>query len=130
MSVTGPAREKTSAPEAELALSQIPTDAESQVKEEGDPPGRWRALVLLGFSVLCGLSTWYSANTVIPDLEREWGLSGGLSVWLSAVVPVGFVIGALCSAWWSVVDRVGGRRFIALGCLASAVCNGLMACGV
>ena len=36
---------------------------------------RWRVLTLLGFAELLGMSLWFSASAVTPQLRSIWGLS-------------------------------------------------------
>ena len=57
--------------------------------------GSWRALVWIGLSVLCALSLWFSASVIAPQLIEVWNLNSNLEAWLSASVPIGFVIGAV-----------------------------------
>src|SRR5258708_7884545 len=79
---------------------------------------RWRVLALLGFAELLGMSLWFSASAVTPQLRSIWGLTvaggGGLiTSWhlglvcgaaiavalnLAVVIPAGGFLSA-CSLW-------------------------------
>src|SRR6266513_2559232 len=59
---------------------------------------RWRVLALLGFAELLGMSLWFSASAVTPQLRSIWGLTTAEAAWLTSVVQLGFVCGiALCA---------------------------------
>jgi hypothetical protein len=36
---------------------------------------RWRVLALLGFAELLGMSLWFSASAITPQLRSIWGLT-------------------------------------------------------
>jgi len=40
-----------------------------------NPRAAWRALAVLFFAVLLGLSVWFTAGAVAPRIQAEWGLS-------------------------------------------------------
>lgn len=88
--------------------------------------GSWRALVWIGLSELCALSLWYSASVIAPELIDIWNLSSNLEPWLSASVPIGFVIGALFSSYFGVADRFNPRKVFAISALIGAILNALL----
>lgn len=88
--------------------------------------GSWRALVWIGLSQLCALSLWYSASVIAPELIEVWNLSSNLESWLSASVPIGFVIGALFSSYFGVADRFNPRKVFAVSALTGAILNALL----
>ncbi len=92
-----------------------------------DPPGAWSALARLSTACLLGMTSWFSAAAILPQLRVEWGLGVGETAWLTIAVQLGFVVGALASALLNLPDLVPPRRLMLLGCLAASVANGLLA---
>jgi MFS family permease len=93
-----------------------------------DPPGRWRALALLGLAEFLAMSTWFSASAVVADLQVLWQMSAAQSSMLTIAVQLGFVVGAVISAAVSLADVVPPRRVMAAGALGAALANlGLLA---
>jgi MFS family permease len=88
-----------------------------------DPDGRLIALLKLTFALILGLSTWFSATTVVPELTQLWGLSATGKAWLTISVILGFVIGAVVSAILSVSDRVRPQVVMFVGAVGAGVAN-------
>ncbi|MDP9437428.1 MAG: MFS transporter, partial [Actinomycetota bacterium] len=84
---------------------------------------RWRALALLGVTLVLSMSTWFSASAVIPQLREEWGISDGAAAWLTIAVQLGFVLGALVSSLLNLSDIVSPRRVILGGAVGAATVN-------
>jgi hypothetical protein len=59
---------------------------------------RWKMLALIALAELLGMSVWFAANAVAPQLAERWGLSQGEAGWLSTVVQLGFVAGTALAA--------------------------------
>lgn len=87
---------------------------------------RWRALTLLGVTLVLSMSTWFSASAVIPQLRGEWDLSGSAAAWLTIAVQLGFVSGALISSLLNLSDVVSPRHVILGGAIGAATVNGLL----
>ncbi|MDT8862089.1 MFS transporter [Alkalihalobacillus sp. MEB130] len=88
--------------------------------------GSWRALTWIGLAVLFSLSLWFSASVIASELIEHWNLSSHLEVWLSASVPLGFVIGAFVSSYVGIADRYNPRNIFAVSALVGALLNGLL----
>jgi MFS family permease len=86
-------------------------------------PGRWRALAILALALAFGMSPWFSATAVIPQLRDEWELSRNASAWLTIAVQLGFVAGALLSSVGNVADLLPPRLVILAGSIGAAVAN-------
>jgi MFS family permease len=84
---------------------------------------KWRNLGLLMLAELLAMSLWFSASAVVPQLTTEWQLDRGQQSWLTMSVQIGFVVGALASAWLNLADRVPANRLIALGAGIGAAAN-------
>ncbi len=91
--------------------------------------GKWRNLNLLMLAELLGMSVWFSASAVVPQLTLEWGLDRGQQSWLTMTVQAGFVAGALFSAWLNLADRISANLLIAAGAILAAGTNaGVIVC--
>jgi MFS family permease len=83
---------------------------------------RWRVLALLGFAELLGMSLWFSASAVTPQLRAIWGLTIAEAAWLTTVVQLGFVCGTAIAAVLNLADVIpAGRLFSASALLGAAV---------
>jgi MFS family permease len=91
-----------------------------------EPAGRWRSLALLSVALVLGMSTWFSASAVIPQLEALWNLTPTSKAWLTIAVQLGFVAGALVSGALNLADRVPPRLVILAGGLGAAAANLLL----
>jgi MFS family permease len=80
-------------------------------------------LVLLALAELLGMSVWFSASALAPQLERAWALSPAQTGWLTATVQLGFVAGTAIAAVLNLADLVPMRLYFALAALAAAGCN-------
>ncbi|MGH7732082.1 MAG: MFS transporter [Candidatus Eiseniibacteriota bacterium] len=93
----------------------------------GDPPapdaGRWRILVLLSVAELLGMSLWFAATAVAPQLAERWRLSPTETGWLTAMVQLGFVAGTATAAILNLADLIPARRYFAGAALLGAIAN-------
>ena len=87
---------------------------------------KWPQVALLALVVSLILGLWFSASAVVPQLTEEWGLDGGQRAWLTMSVQVGFVLGALLSAFLSLPDRLSPARLIAASAAAGALANAVI----
>ncbi|MGH2807732.1 MAG: MFS transporter [Actinomycetota bacterium] len=76
--------------------------------------------------LLLGMSTWFSASAVIPQLRDEWAMSAGTAAWLTIAVQLGFVGGALFSSVFNVADILEAQRVIFIGAIGAALVNALL----
>lgn len=91
-----------------------------------DPPGCWKGLAVLASAMLFGMTTWFSATAVVPQLEAAWAITPGQAAWLTIAVQLGFVVGALGSAILSIADLVAPRRLMLFGAIGAAAANALL----
>lgn len=73
------------------------------------------------------MSVWFSASAVIPSLRGAWGISSGEASWLTGAVQIGFVVGALASAFLTLADRISARILIAVCAAGAAGTNAAVA---
>lgn len=78
---------------------------------------------MLALALVMGMSTWFSASAVIPQLDEIWSLTPTTRAWLTIAVQIGFVAGALVSALLNVSDLVRARLVILIGAVGAGVAN-------
>lgn len=79
--------------------------------------GQGRALVIIATAQLFALSLWFSASAVAESLKTAWDLTDAQIPLLTLSVQVGFVIGALLSAFLNLADRFRARHLFAVSAL-------------
>ena len=84
------------------------------------------SMVFLFVATLSGMSLWFMAAAIIPDMAAEAGLTSADLAWLSSVVPAGFGFGALGFALFGLPDRTDPRVLFAGCALAIALLNLLL----
>src|SRR3954469_2925459 len=84
---------------------------------------RWRVLALLGFAELLGMSLWFSASAVTPQLRALWGLSTSEAAWLTTIVQLGFVAGTAAAAVLNLADVIHAGRLFSICALFGAAAN-------
>jgi MFS family permease len=86
------------------------------------PPPR-RILPVIIVSQFAGASVWFAGNAVLPDLQREWGLSAQALGYTTSAVQLGFILGTLAFAFFAVSDRFSPRIVFFVCALAGAAAN-------
>jgi MFS family permease len=103
-----------------MRVNELPTKGETSPSAA---LGRWRALVLLSLAELLGMSLWFSASAVVPQLRHEWSLTEAVAGWLTIAVQLGFVSGTLLSAFLNLPDVLSVRYLFAFSAFAGALTN-------
>ena len=83
----------------------------------------WRMLALIAVAELLGMSVWFAANAVAPQLVARWHLSASEAGWLSTVVQFGFVAGTAFVALFNLADTLESRTIFSVSALAAAAAN-------
>jgi MFS family permease len=86
-------------------------------------PARWRVLALLAVAELLGMSLWFAASAVAPQLAAQWTLSAGQTGWLTTIVQLGFVVGTGAAALLNLADLLPARSYFATAAVAGALAN-------
>jgi MFS family permease len=84
---------------------------------------RWRMLALIALAELLGMSVWFAANAVAPQLAARWALTPAETGWLSTVVQLGFVGGTALAALLNLADVVPARAYFSASAVAAALAN-------
>lgn len=90
------------------------------------PPRAWSTLALLAVAELMGMSLWFTASALSPELAAQWGLSEEQSGWLTTVVQLGFVAGTAVAAFLNLADIFPARRYFCVSALLGAGVNALL----
>jgi MFS family permease len=80
-------------------------------------------LALLALAELLGMSLWFTAAAVSPELAARWGLSAAEAGWLTGAAQLGFVAGTALAALLNLADLVPDRVWFAGSALAAAAAN-------
>ena len=82
-----------------------------------------RVLVLLSAAVLLGMSPWFAASAVSPQLQARWSLDIAQAGWLTGAVQLGFVAGTLTAALFNLADVIESRTYFAASAFGAAFAN-------
>ena len=85
--------------------------------------GKWPTLVLLSIATLLGMSVWFSASAVVPQLTLLWQLDDSGRAWLTMSVQIGFVVGALGSSLLNLADRLPARWMMSVSSALAATAS-------
>jgi MFS family permease len=86
-------------------------------------PARWRILGLLAVAELLGMSLWFAASAVAPQLVERWSLTTAQGAWLTTIVQLGFVVGTATAALLNLADVLPARWYFAAAAIAGAFAN-------
>ncbi len=71
-----------------------------------------RMLAIVCVAEFLGMTLWFSATAVTPQLIREFGIAPGQAPWLTMAVQAGFVVGTLVSAIANLADLLNPRMLM------------------
>lgn len=80
-------------------------------------------LALIALAELLGMSVWFAANAVAPQLAVRWALTPAETGWLTTVVQLGFVGGTALAALLNLADVVPARRYFSASAVVAAIAN-------
>ncbi len=80
-------------------------------------------LALLSTAELLGMSLWFAASAVAPQLSALWKLDPEQAGWLTTIVQLGFVTGTALTAALNLADILPSRLLFASAALAGAIAN-------
>lgn len=84
---------------------------------------RWRMLAAVSVAELLGMSLWFGASAVAPELGSRWSLDASQIGWLTSIVQLGFVVGTAVAAILNLADILPSRWYFAAAALAGATAN-------
>ena len=74
-------------------------------------------------SQFTGTSLWFAGNAVLGDLKRQWELGDAALSYMTSSVQLGFIIGTLLFAFFTLSDRFSPRVVFFLCSLLGALSN-------
>ena len=80
-------------------------------------------LALVCLAELLGMSLWFVATAVTPELRARWRLDAHQAAWLTTIVQLGFVAGTALIAVLNLADLWPARRLWAFCAVAGALTN-------
>lgn len=80
-------------------------------------------LLLLAVAQVLGMSPWFAASAVAPELAHAWSLDGQQVGWLTTSVQLGFVAGTAVAAVLNLADVIPARVYFAVTAALAAVAN-------
>jgi len=83
-------------------------------------------LATIAAAELLAMALWFSASAVLPQLQSHWSLTPSAAGWVTASVQLGFVCGALLSAFSNLSDRLDVRVLFTVCALSGATFNALI----
>lgn len=89
-------------------------------------PARWRQLGLLATAELLGMSLWFGASAVAPQLAQHWSVAPSSAAWLTTIVQLGFVCGTAAAAVLNLADVLPSRYFFTIAAILGALANALI----
>jgi MFS family permease len=84
---------------------------------------RWRTLAILSVAELLGMSLWFAASAVSPQLAGRWQLDPQHTGWLTTIVQLGFVFGTAIAAALNLADVIPSKRLFSASALAASIVN-------
>jgi len=72
---------------------------------------------------LLGMSLWFAASAVSPQLALRWTLDAQHTGWLTTIVQLGFVFGTAIAAALNLADVIPSKRLFSSSALAAAIAN-------
>jgi MFS family permease len=83
-------------------------------------------LGLLTLAEVLGMSVWFSAGAVAPQLRELWSLSAQQIGWLTGAVQLGFVAGTALATVLNLADVLPSRVYFASSAMLAALANGAL----
>lgn len=81
---------------------------------------------MLAVAQLLGMSSWFAASAVSPELATLWELSPQEVGWLTTSVQFGFVAGTAVAAVLNLADIIPARWYFAGSAFLAALANGAL----
>jgi MFS family permease len=91
---------------------------------------KYQVLTLLATAELLAMTLWFSVSAVGPELAAAWGLSATETAWLTNAVQLGFVVGALLSALFTVSDVIKPRYLFSASAVVGSAATVIIATSV
>ena len=83
----------------------------------------WWILPVIIVSQFTGTSLWFASNAVLGDLQQAWALGDAALSYMTSAVQLGFIIGTLIFAFFTISDRFSPRIVFFICSLLGSLSN-------
>jgi len=83
----------------------------------------WWILPVIIVSQFTGTSLWFASNAVLGDLRQAWGLGDAALSYMTSSVQLGFIVGTLIFAFFTISDRFSPRIVFFICSLLGSLSN-------
>ena len=83
----------------------------------------WWILPVIIVSQFTGTSLWFASNAVMGDLRQAWGLGDAALSYMTSSVQLGFIVGTLIFAFFTISDRFSPRIVFFICSLLGSLSN-------
>ncbi|HSF54934.1 MAG TPA: MFS transporter, partial [Algoriphagus sp.] len=83
------------------------------------------ALILIVIAQFLGTSLWFAGNVAAPEFESLLA-TPGMTSWVTTAVQLGFIIGTLVYAFWSIADRFSPSKVFFYSAVLASLSNFLL----
>lgn len=106
-----------------------PENAAAPQKIEAAPrktPGRTRSIGLILLCQVLTMSVWFASTAALPSIATLESISGARMAAMTSALQVGFVVGALLSAFLNLADRFDPRNLFTACATAAAALTAVL----
>ena len=83
----------------------------------------WWILPVIIVTQFTGTSLWFASNAVLGDLQQAWALGDAALSYMTSAVQLGFIIGTLIFAFFTISDRFSPRIVFFICSLLGSLSN-------
>ena len=87
---------------------------------------KWKILTFISVALVCSMTSWFAATAVLGEFSNAIGITLQQGAWLTNAVQIGFVFGALGSAFLSLTDVVSVTRILSAASLLAGISTALL----
>ncbi|UZR93769.1 MFS transporter [Chondrinema litorale] len=80
-------------------------------------------LASIVFAQFAGTSLWFAGNAILPELQKAYHFPENTLSHITTAVQLGFIVGTLIYAIFSIADRFSPSKVFFISALAGAICN-------
>ena len=80
-------------------------------------------LASIVFAQFSGTSLWFAGNAILPELQKTYHFPANTLSHITTAVQLGFIIGTLIYAIFSIADRFSPSKVFFVSALIGAICN-------
>lgn len=85
-----------------------------------------RILIFIVLAQFMCTSLWFAGNAIIPQLSADLSLSSSDIGWMTSSVQLGFIIGTVIYAFFTIADRFNASNVFLISAMLGALSNALI----